>query len=375
MSKIVIVCGGTGGHLAPGIALAEELEQRGHECLLLISQKQVDSALTQKYPQLNFRKIPGRAFAGGIGARIQSVGSIVANLAFARRLIRREQPKLVFLFGGFLSVGFGLAARAAGVPIVLHEANCRPGRAVRLVQRLADRIYLPEGLALRGCPRSKIRHYGYPVRRDIRHSLKTDAWRRLKIEVPNKLLVVIGGSQGAKALNDWVVRSFPELAAAGISVYCVTGLGKSATGKIEAVSEKGETIAAYFVPFSEQMGDVISSADLIVSRAGAGAIAEIIRCRAPAILVPYPFAADDHQTANARMHEQFGAGMLLEESRLDRLTEEVRHLMYSDFVLSRFKANMVRLDRFDSAKLIASDIESLCYAPEEEEGAHGPQTV
>jgi len=360
MNRILIVCGGTGGHLAPGIALAEELERGGDRCLLLISQKQVDAALTRKYAHLEFKKIPGAAFSGGLMARFKSAWSMVAGYRFARRLLRDENPNLVFLFGGFLSVGFGLAARLRGTLIALHEANCRPGRAVRLIKRLAERVYLPEGVHLQGLPKSRIRHLGYPVRKEIKHVLKADAWSSLGIQVPNKLLVVIGGSQGAKALNEWVTRSFPELARAGISVYCVTGLGKTASGTIEAESEKGEIINATFVPFSDRMGDVISAADMIVSRAGAGAIAEIIRCRAPAILVPYPFAADDHQTANARMHEQHGAGMLLPEGEVGRLLDEVKVLIYNDFVLSQFKANMVRLDTFDSAREIAADLRSLC---------------
>jgi len=360
MNRILIVCGGTGGHLAPGIALAEELELGGDRCLLLISRKQADTALTRKYAHLEFRKIPGAAFSGGLAARFKSAWSMVSGFLYARRLLRKEEPNLVFLFGGFLSVGFGLAARLSGTPIALHEANCRPGRAVRLVKRMARRVYLPDGVFLRGMPKSRVRHLGYPVRKEIKHILKAEAWANLGIEVPNKLVVIIGGSQGAKALNEWAARSFPELARAGISVYCVTGLGKSARSTIESESEKGERITATFVPFSDRMGDVISAADIIVSRAGAGAIAEIIRCRAPSILVPYPYAADDHQTANARTHERHGAGMLLAEDDLDRLLDEVRDLIFNDFVLSQFKANMGRLDTFDSAKEIAADLRALC---------------
>ena len=359
-NRILIVCGGTGGHLAPGIALAEELERQGDRCLLLISRKEVDAALTRKYAHLKFRKIPGAAFSGGLAARFKSAWGVIAGFRFARRILRKEGPSLVFLFGGFLSVGFGLAARLHGTPIALHEANCRPGRAVRLVKGMARRVYLPEGIYLRSIPKSRVGHLGYPVRREIKHILKAEAWSSLGIEVPNKLLVVIGGSQGAETLNQWVTHAFPELARAGISVYCVTGLGKSAQSTIQGRSEKGETITATFVPFSDRMGDVISAADVIVSRAGAGAIAEIIRCRAPAILVPYPYAADDHQTANARAHEQHGTGMLLAEENLDRLLDEVRALIYNDFVLSQFKANMERLDAFDSAREIAADLRTLC---------------
>ena len=115
-----------------------------------------------------------------------------------------------------------------------------------------------------------------------------------------------------------------------------------------------------FVPFSDQMGDVVSAADLIISRAGAGSIAEIIRCRAPAILVPYPYAADNHQEANARLHERQGDGIVLNEKDLDKLLGEVKSLIFNDWMLSKFKLNLSRLDQFDSAERIADDIESLC---------------
>jgi len=362
VSKIIIACGGTGGHLAPGIAVAEVLQERGHTCLLLISHKQVDSALVEKYAHLDFVKTPGRAFSGGFLQRLGFVGGLVSGFFAARRMLRKEQPDLVLLFGGFLSLGLGLAAQIQGIPVALHEANCRPGRAVRLIKHLSTRIYLPDGVRLRGIPPARVRYLGYPVRQEIKHSLKADAWKRLGIKVPNKLLVVIGGSQGASALNDWVTHNFELLAKAGISLYCVTGLGNSSASTIHEVGQGGVDITATLVPFSNQMGDVISAADLVVSRAGAGAVAEIIRCRAPAILVPYPYAADDHQQANARAHEQHGAGVLLPQDKLNELAAEVVDLIFNDWLLAKFKSNLERLDRFESSERIADDLLALCDA-------------
>ncbi len=362
MSKIVIACGGTGGHLAPGIAVAEVLQEHGHDCRLLISQKQVDSALIAKYGHLNFQRTPGRAFAGGLGARLASLWSLISACLVSFKLVREEKPDMVLLFGGFLSVGLGLAARLSGVPVALHEANCCPGKAIRLIKRLATRIYLPDGIRIKGVAQSRVRYYGYPVRQDVRHSLKADAKRRLGIMVPNKLLVVIGGSQGASALNDWVTHNFDVLAHAGICVYCVTGLGKSTNSAIHEVDRHGQITTATLVPFSDNMGDVISAADLVVSRAGAGSIAEIIRCRAPSILVPYPYAADDHQHANALMHERHGAGMLLKQEDIGSLGDEVMNLIFNDWLLAKFKSNLERLDRFDSSERIAKDIEMISSA-------------
>jgi UDP-N-acetylglucosamine--N-acetylmuramyl-(pentapeptide) pyrophosphoryl-undecaprenol N-acetylglucosamine transferase len=286
--------------------------------------------------------------------------SLFSSFLFTRKLLREESPELVLLFGGYLSLGLGLAARLAGVPVAMHEANCVPGRSIRIMKRIASRIYMPDGVRLNAVPPGLIRYYGYPVRADIKHVLKAEAARRLKIKVASKLLVIIGGSQGAKALNDWVVQNFGQLAERGISVYCVTGLGNSSSGTIHEIGHDGSDVTATLVPFSDQMGEVISAADLVISRAGAGSIAEIIRCRAPVILIPYPYAVDDHQRANARMHEQHGAGMVLEQERLDQLADEVNELIFNDSLLAKFKSNMERLDRFNSSERIASDLEALC---------------
>ena len=344
--------------MAPGIALAEVLQERGHDCTLLISQKQVDSILIKKYSWLNFYRIPGRGFSGGLLGRMLSLWSMITGCFSSYGLLRRKKPDMVLLFGGFISIGLGLAARFAGIPIALHEANCYPGRAVRLLKYLAVRVYLPDGVRLEGVPSRRLRYFGYPVRRDIKHCLKAEAWERLGITVKNKLLVLIGGSQGASSLNKWLFDHIEELTKLELSVYCLTGIDKCP--EESRFSELGNSVK--FVPFSDQMGDVISAADLVVSRAGAGSIAEIIRCRAPSILIPYPYSTDNHQQANALMQERHGAGVVLAESDLDKLMKEVESLIFNDWMLSKFKSNLVRLDRYDSAKLISNDIEALCTA-------------
>ena len=279
-------------------------------------------------------------------------------------MLREKGADFVILFGGFLSVGLGIAARFAGVPIALHEANCCPGRAVRLLKYLSVRIYLPDGVRLKGISSERIRYFGYPVRSEIKHCLKAEAWERLGITVKNKLLVLIGGSQGAAALNRWAIENLKALREMELSVYCLTGAGKAPESLAEFDVSESTDNSVKFVPFSDRMGDVVSAADLIISRAGAGSIAEIIRCRAPAILIPYPHAADNHQQANALMHERHGAGVVLDEKDLDKLLGEVKTLIFNDWMLSKFKSNLTRLDRFDSATRIADDIESLCIERE-----------
>ncbi len=369
MSHFLIVCGGTGGHLAPGISIGEALLERGHSCKLLISRKAVDAKLIEKYPGLAFLKAPGRAFSGGLLSLPKSIFALMQGFFFARRLIRSEQPDLILAFGGFLSFGIVLAARLNGVPVALHEANCVPGKSIRYLRRLAHRIYLPEGVSLKGVGLKVVRNFGYPVRKDVVHILKADAYQALEIEVHHKLLVVLGGSQGAAALNQWARDNFAALACKGITLYCVTGLDKGAAERLCEKAKDGVEVYGYFVPFTKQMGELVSAADLIISRAGAGSIAEITRCRAPSLLIPYPFAADDHQQANAAIHEKHGACVVLPQTDLHRLRDEVETLIFNDWLLSQFKLNMTKLDQENEVDLIARDLEGLIHGPSESDSA------
>ncbi len=359
MSNYLIACGGTGGHLAPGIALAEGLTEAGHKVYLIISRKDVDSRLVRSYPQLEFLRSPGCAFSWNPVGFVKFIWQLFRGFIFAVRVIRKTKPTAIIGFGGFLSVGVSLSGFLLRYPVVLHEANRRTGRAIRLLSGLAQRIYLPEGTRLKSLPPQTVRHSGYPVRQEIRRIPQDEARRRLGIEVSGKLLLVCGGSQGAVALNDWVSDNFEKLAAENISVYCLTGLNKGAQGKLEIKSADGQVARAYFEPFSDRMADVLSAADLVVSRAGAGSIAEFIRCQVPSILVPYPFAADDHQRANGHFLEQQGGAIVLEQDKLPELVNEVTEAIFNDWLLTKFRENLARLDRANPVASIVQDLEVL----------------
>ena len=359
MSTIVIACGGTGGHLAPGIALAEALMEGGHRCLLLVSQKAVDSALTKKYQDLNFVAIPGQGIAGGWMQRLRACMHLFHGMVSALRLLRREAPEAVFLFGGFLSAGPALAARILGIPIAMHEANCAPGRVTRLFAPYAKRVYLPAGLKLPGVAPQCLRELGYPVRREIAALPKASARATLGLESGGKLLLVIGGSQGARALNEWAEKNFEGLAEAGISIYCVSGLKQADALHRQHPSRDGRSGHFIRVEFSDRMGVLLSAADLVVSRAGAGSLAELAACGRPSILIPYPHAVDDHQTANAAAHVQAGAGRMLLQTELGSLREQVQDLIFDEAELGRMEVALKGLDPTNAAAMIAEDLLTL----------------
>ncbi len=359
MSRFLISCGGTGGHLSPGISLAEGLIARGHDVTLLISMKKVDSRLVEKYPELKFLRMPGAGFSWHPVRMARFVATQVAALRFCRELVRTWRPNVVVGFGGFTSAPAALAARLKGIPLALHEANRVPGLAIRGLGRMATRLYLPLGIRVSGVRSSVMRHAGLPVRREIVRVDGAQARSRLELSQDQKVLVILGGSQGASSLNTWARSKLEALAYESIQVYCVTGLGKGEPETLIHKSRTGEPVKSVFVPFCDRVAELLSAADLVVSRAGAGTIAELIRCEVPAILIPYPHAASDHQRANASFFERQGGGLVVEQAALGELFSEVAEVASNDWLLRQFRANLRRMDRLNSLELMLRDLEDM----------------
>lgn len=355
--RFLLACGGTGGHLSPGIALAETLTARGHRCTLLISSKQIDARLGKKYADLEFVRMPGTGFSLNPVRFARFVSSQASAITFSTRLLRRTRPDFVIGFGGFTTAAVAYAARALGVPVALHEANRVPGRAIRFAGGIARRVYLPPGVAAGRLRASVVRHCGLPVRRELVRLPRARARAALGINPETRTLVVLGGSQGARPLNDWVKGALPQLAQDGIQVVCVTGpQGGAAAGTVEHPGRDGRPVRTLFIPFCDDMATLLSTADLVVSRSGAGTIAELVRMHVPAILVPFPQAADNHQEFNARSFEQQGGGFVVMQPYLGDLAREVREVLFNDWLLSQFRHNLLRLDRDDPAEFIADDL-------------------
>ena len=357
MKNIVIACGGTGGHLTPGIALAQSLELLGCPTWLLISQKQVDSRLASKYPDLTFIPMPGVPLVKTPWGVIRFIKAFVLSFFRSRSFFHKIDADALIGFGGFSSFGPALAARTCSIPFHVHEANRVVGKAVRFLANRANRVYLPLGVSIAGVSSEKISHIGYPLRSDFRRIPMERARKCLGVSMSDKLLLVLGGSQGASSLNSWVKDNLAQLAEDGISVYCLTGLREQNSGTVQLEGIGGETITSRFVSFSDQMHILMSAANLVISRAGAGSIAEVVRCRVPSILVPYPYAADRHQHANAQYLEAKGGSVVCpEEQMTDKLLLEVREVMFNEEFRAVLRRNLYSLDYDDVATVLAKDL-------------------
>ncbi|MDG2170494.1 MAG: UDP-N-acetylglucosamine--N-acetylmuramyl-(pentapeptide) pyrophosphoryl-undecaprenol N-acetylglucosamine transferase [Opitutales bacterium] len=359
MAKVLIVCGGTGGHLTPGIAIAEELLARSHHCSLVVSRKKVDARLIQNYPTLEFVDAPGAPFAWHPVKLLKFIWVQLSAFFFALRLLSRIKPDLILGFGGFVTAGIALPGYFKGIPFALHEANRIVGRSNRFLSRFAKRVFLPDEVIIPGTDSSKIQFAGLPLRKEFVSMSREDARQTLNIQPAEKLLVVFGGSQGASALNKWAKESMDDLAQKGVSLYCLTGMRSELPGEQGIQTEAHGLVRSWFVPFSDSMPAVLSAADVVVSRAGAGSIGEIIRCGVPAILIPYPFARDDHQTANAEFVGRKDAVRSVQETQLTTLMDEVNALLWNDSNSDAMRKQLKSLDRPDEAKRIAESLEEM----------------
>lgn len=355
MSRVLLVCGGTGGHLAPGIALAEQLVARGAEPLLLVSGKGVDARMAARYPRLAFRRGLGRGWGPGLAARAAFLVLGLAALADSLWLLLRRRPRAVVCFGGYLSLAPALVARLLGVPVHLHEANLVPGKAIRLLAARARTVHLPPGATLPGLPPGRLREGGFPLRAEIGPRPRAAARAALGFPADGPLLLVLGGSQGSAALTRWAEGALPALASAGVHLLCLTGPG----GR-EGESREGASVAR-FLPFCDRMAEAYGAADLAVSRAGAGTLAELAACGLPAVLVPLPTSADDHQAANARDRVGQGAALLCPEGEIGRLLPIVQSLLGDAAALAALRAGQGRAhaaNRWDG--LLQAVLADLC---------------
>lgn len=301
--RILIAGGGTGGHVFPALALAAVLRQRGFDVHLVgtATGREVTAVPAAGFP---LHLLPGTQVRGG-GVRRAVGGALVAawGTLHAGRLVRRLRPRLVVGVGGYASVAAVLAARLARLPIVLLEQNAVPGAANRLLGRLATSVCLGFEEAAPYFPVGRTVYTGNPVRPQVLAAPPASPRQR-----PG--LLVFGGSQGARRLNDAVLAA---LALLGPRAQRIDIVHQSGAADHARVAEGYRTlgIAARVETFIDDMGAAYRAADLVVSRAGAMSCAELTALGVPAILVPYPWAADDHQRRNAEVLVQAGAARLL----------------------------------------------------------------
>ncbi|EEF60427.1 undecaprenyldiphospho-muramoylpentapeptide beta-N-acetylglucosaminyltransferase [Pedosphaera parvula] len=310
--RVAIACGGTGGHLFPGLAVAEQLMRRGCTVSVLISPKEVDQQAIKTASGVEVATLPAVGLVRG--SRMAFVRGFVQSSRAARKLFKREKPEAVLAMGGFTSAPPVVAARAMGIPTFLHESNMIPGRANRWLSWLVHQAFIGfPGAAARLHSRN-VKVTGTPVRPQFLPGDLAAAKIALGFSPEKPLLLVTGGSQGASGLNDMVLGVLPLLLQQIPDLQLFHLTGPTDVEKVErACVALG--IKAVVRPFFGEMSLALGAASVAVSRAGASSLAELAAMRLPAVLVPFPAATDNHQYFNALAFQETGAAHLLEQKQ------------------------------------------------------------
>ncbi len=285
--------------MVPGLAVGEELASRGHEVTILETGREVEALALKGWKGASVRTGPADySSSGGLAKLFKLMGSRLLSTGVLRAL----EPDVLLAMGGYASIGPVLAARKLKIPVILHEGNAVPGKAVRFLAGSADAIASNFESTQSFFKGRKVTATGFPVRHDLIEAAKGSGRAAAK----RFTLLVIGGSQGAGFLNEWVPETVRRIKAGTREIKVIHIAGEQHEEDVKKRYEKAAADADVF-GFVQQMADVYLQADAAIARAGASVCAELAVFGIPSLFVPLPSAADDHQSANAR-HYSLGGG-------------------------------------------------------------------
>lgn len=342
--SLLIAASGTGGHLFPALAVAEEL--REYQIQWLGVPKRLENQLIpSSYPltTVDLEGMKKRFALGTIGVFLRLPRAITQTIA----LIKNHRIRAVFTTGGYISAPAIIAARLCGIPVIIHDSNAIPGKVTRWLSPWCHTVALGFPTAEKFFPPQKSLWVSTPVRQ----AFHTPQPLELSIPEETPLIVVLGGSQGAVAVNQLVRESAKAWLEAGAVVVHLTG-------ERDREVESFQHPQYYPFPFYNNMAGLLQRATLAISRAGAGTLTELAITATPAILIPYPYAAEDHQAYNAQTFVEAGAAVSYRQEELtaDILKKVVLQWLASPETLGKMGENATTLAVKDSATQIAKII-------------------
>jgi UDP-N-acetylglucosamine--N-acetylmuramyl-(pentapeptide) pyrophosphoryl-undecaprenol N-acetylglucosamine transferase len=353
--RVIVAGGGTGGHLFPGVAVAEEVKARDPqaEVLFVGTARGIEARLCPKlgWP-LELIDASGLKTVGALGA-VRGLLRVPRALAQSRRIIRKFRPDVVLGVGGYASGPVVLAAKLSGVPTAILEPNSVPGLANKLVGRFVRHVFLAFEASRGYFPARRTSLSGNPIRRQLGAQLAAAGATSAAHATPH--LFCFGGSLGARAVNALFADAVALLHARGIRFTATHQTGKEDLEPTRArYAAAGADVAALVDvrEFIDDMAKEYARADLVVSRAGATTVAELTAVGRPAILIPYPTAADDHQTVNARELAEKGAALVYKQAELDaaKLADTLARLIADPNARAAMQSAMKSLSRPAAAR-------------------------
>lgn len=354
--RVLMAGGGTGGHIFPAVAIAERIKEIDPEAeiLFLGSGERMESRIV---PKLGFRFVPIRSAPLPRKPSIKAISSLVElarGFRGAVEVMKSFRPDVAVVTGGYVCAPVSVASGLLSVPLFIQEQNALPGLANRMAALWAEAVFLGFEEAAELLPRGKAVVTGNPIRKLTRVG-REEALSKLGLCPDLRTVFVMGGSQGAGSINEAVIGALNRLRELKAQIIHQTG-----ARDLERVQEayKLAGIKAVVEPFFEDMGLIYSAADLMISRAGGMTIAEMTSFGLPAILIPFPHAAGDHQRLNALSLQRAGAAILIPEDELypSKLAEALESILSDEEKLSRMREASLRLGRPGAAAEIVEII-------------------
>lgn len=358
--RLLVAGGGTGGHLFPGIAVAEEFLSRdpANEVLFIGTERGVEARLL---PKLGYRLelitvagVRGKSLLG----QLKGLAGLLYGYSQSRQILKEFKPDLVLGVGGYASAPVVLAARGMLIPRFVHEQNAIPGMTNKLLAHIAGQAFISLEESRRFFPKETTLLTGNPLRRQI---LDQVAFQDPESRVPGHEmpfhLLVFGGSLGAHSINMTMAAAAPLLAKMGKTLIITHQTGEKDYEAV-AAAYLDTGLHATVVPFIDNMAAAYRAADLIVCRAGATTIAEVTACGKACIFIPFPHAVDDHQRKNAEALLKCNAGFMLLERELtaESLAGQIAALVADPVLLRQTGANARAAARIDAAKIIVDEM-------------------
>ncbi|MCL2760028.1 MAG: undecaprenyldiphospho-muramoylpentapeptide beta-N-acetylglucosaminyltransferase [Desulfuromonadales bacterium] len=357
--KLLIAGGGTGGHLFPGIAVAEEFLSRAPENTVVFvgTEQGIESKVL---PKLGYelKAIPASGIKGkSLLSKVKALGMLLYGYSESRKILKELKPDLILGVGGYVSAPALLAARGMQIPRFIHEQNAIPGVTNKLLSRFVDEIFISFEESLKFFHKDRAILTGNPLRKQITEDVAIiDGERDGRFHI-----LVFGGSLGASRINKVMAEAASRFSSIKDMIAIKHQTGEKDIDEVKRAYESAG-IDAEVVNFIDNMAEAYRAADLVICRAGATTIAEITASGKPAIFIPFPYATDDHQRRNAEaLLKQDACGMILEvELTPEILFDRVKELIDNPEALKAMGENARKLAHLDAAEVIVSDMLKVC---------------
>ena len=351
MPRLLIAASGTGGHIYPALAFAESLSSAWDIEWLGVPNRLEIELVPEKY-NLIILKVGG--LQGNVFRKVFELFKLFFASIEVSILLRKKKIDVIFTTGGYISAPTILGAKLTGIPILLHESNAIPGKVSRLLGRFCDHVALGIASSSDYLPRCQTSFTGTPVRSEFLLGKPLPNWVPLGEGV---LIVVMGGSQGSKKMNEMIRNILPWLLEEGCRVVHLTGKNDYFYKNLGTVKTHPNLVVRHF---SNEIPALLQNADLAISRAGAGAICELMVTKTPSILIPFPESTDHHQEFNASYMARFGGAIIVNQHNPEEkiLKNSISKLLNSDSLI-KMKANMNNHDLINPEKKLFEIMNSI----------------